>query len=124
MGKTNVPFNCADFQTYNDIHGTTHNPWNLTLTSGGASGGSGAAVASGMSPADIGTDDGGSIRVPASFCGVYAYVIWIVLFLLPCASAIASTHIIIAVMLDINPRGEWSQWVRPGAIKMCHLKLT
>jgi len=73
LGKTNVPPRLADIQTYNEIHGTTNNPWNHERTSGGSSGGSAAALALGYGPLSLGTDIGGSIRTPAHFCGVYAH---------------------------------------------------
>ena len=59
-----------DFQTYNKLHGRTDNPWNKDYTVGGSSGGGAAAVAAGMSFVDIGADLAGSLRIPASFCGV------------------------------------------------------
>ena len=71
MGKTNVPMLLGDIQTDNPIFGRTHNPWNLERGVGGSSGGSAAAVAAGMTPLDIGSDLGGSIRTPAHFCGVF-----------------------------------------------------
>ncbi len=71
MGKTNVPPLLADFQSNNSIFGRTNNPWNVKHTPGGSSGGAAAAVASGMTPFDLGTDLSGSIRVPAHFCGIY-----------------------------------------------------
>jgi len=71
VGKTNVAKLLADFQTNNPIFGTTNNPWNVARTPGGSSGGASAAIASGMTPFDIGTDLGGSIRLPAHFCGVF-----------------------------------------------------
>ncbi|HEY5657245.1 MAG TPA: amidase [Myxococcota bacterium] len=68
--RTNVPeFSCAGF-THSRRHGTTRNPWNLDCTPGGSSGGSGAALAAGTSTLATGSDIGGSIRIPASFCGV------------------------------------------------------
>ena len=73
LGKSNVPTWSSDIQTYNDLFGTTANPWDPTLTSGGSSGGAAAAVATGMSSFELGTDIGGSIRIPASFCGVYGH---------------------------------------------------
>jgi amidase len=69
-GKTNVPFMLSDFQTYNGIYGTTNNPYDLTRTPGGSSGGAAAALASGITPLEIGSDIGGSLRHPANFCGV------------------------------------------------------
>lgn len=73
FGKTNLPRWSADYQSYNEIFGTTNNPWDLTRTPGGSSGGAAAAVAMGFTPFEIGTDIGGSIRLPASFCGVYGH---------------------------------------------------
>jgi amidase len=73
LGKTNVPLGLADWQSYNDIHGVTNNPWDKTRTPGGSSGGSSAALAAGFSPLSIGSDIGGSLRVPAHFCGVCAH---------------------------------------------------
>ncbi len=71
MGKTNVPFMLMDFQSYNEIHGRTNNPWNLDRTPGGSSGGAAAALAAGFSALEFGSDIGGSIRRPANHCGVY-----------------------------------------------------
>lgn len=73
LGKTNTPLLCADLQTYNAIYGTTNNPHNLGHTPGGSSGGSVAALASGMTPLEFGSDIGGSIRTPANFCGVFGH---------------------------------------------------
>lgn len=69
-GKTNVPFMLSDIQSYNAIHGTTNNPYDVTKAPGGSSGGAAAALASGVTPLEIGTDIGGSLRHPANFCGV------------------------------------------------------
>jgi aspartyl-tRNA(Asn)/glutamyl-tRNA(Gln) amidotransferase subunit A len=71
LGKTNVPELGYSAASYNMIFPATRNPWNIERTSGGSSAGSGAAVASGMGPFAIGSDGGGSIRIPASFCGLY-----------------------------------------------------
>src|SRR6266436_2019834 len=73
LGKTNVPVGLADWQSYNDIYGTTNNPYNLGRTPGGSSGGSSAAIAAGYGPLSLGSDIGGSLRVPAFHCGVYAH---------------------------------------------------
>ncbi|CAI7912721.1 unnamed protein product [Closterium sp. NIES-53] len=70
IGKTNVPHLSMDFQTFNSLFGVTSNPINRSLTPGGSSGGSAAAVAAGMVPFALGTDLEGSLRLPASFCGV------------------------------------------------------
>ncbi len=71
MGKTNLPVLATDWQTDNPVFGRTSNPWDRARTSGGSSGGSAAAVAAGLSPLDVGSDIGGSIRVPAHSCGIY-----------------------------------------------------
>ncbi|HLO27843.1 MAG TPA: amidase [Anaerolineales bacterium] len=71
LGKTNVPVLAGDIQTQNPIFGRTNNPWNLDRTPGGSSGGAAAALAAGLVPLEIGSDIGGSIRIPAHFCGVY-----------------------------------------------------
>jgi amidase len=73
LGKTNVPLALADFQSYNDIYGTTNNPWDIGRSPGGSSGGSAAALAAGFGPLSFGSDIGGSLRVPAHFCGVYTH---------------------------------------------------
>jgi amidase len=73
FGKTNVPLRLADFQSYNDIYGTTNNPWNVDRTPGGSSGGSAAALAAGLTGIETGSDIGGSIRNPAHFCGVFGH---------------------------------------------------
>lgn len=73
LGKTNVPLGLQDLQSFNDIYGTTNNPWDHTRTSGGSSGGSAAALACGFGALSIGSDIGGSLRTPAHFCGVYAH---------------------------------------------------
>jgi amidase len=71
-GKTNVPLMLGDFQSYNAIYGTTNNPYDVTRTPGGSSGGAATALASGITPLEIGSDIGGSLRHPANFCGVCA----------------------------------------------------
>jgi amidase len=73
LGKTNVPPMLADWQSANPIHGRANNPWDLRRTPGGSSGGSAAAIAAGLSALEVGSDIGGSIRVPAVFCGVYGH---------------------------------------------------
>ena len=73
LGKTNVPLMLGDFQSYNDIYGTTGNPWNPELTPGGSSGGGAAALAAGLTGLESGSDIGGSIRNPAHFCGVFGH---------------------------------------------------
>ncbi|MGE0224639.1 MAG: amidase [Acetobacteraceae bacterium] len=73
LGKTNVPVDLADWQSYNPVYGATSNPWNFAHTPGGSSGGSAAALAAGFSALEIGSDIGGSIRVPAHYCGVFGH---------------------------------------------------
>jgi amidase len=73
FGKSNVPLNLADFQSYNAVYGTTNNPWDLTRGPGGSSGGSAAMMAAGLSALEYGSDIGGSIRNPAAYCGVYGH---------------------------------------------------
>ena len=73
FGKTNVPLFLADWQSYNAIYGTTNNPWDVTRAPGGSSGGSGAALAAGLTGLEAGSDIGSSIRNPAHFCGVYGH---------------------------------------------------
>jgi len=71
MGKTNVPKNLLDYQVWGDIYPEGKNPYNLEYSPGGSSGGSAAALASGMTPIELGGDFGGSIRIPSYFCGLY-----------------------------------------------------
>src|ERR1700694_3687334 len=71
FGKTNTPLYAGDFQTFNDVYGLTNNPWNTSRTAGGSSGGAAAAVAAGLTPLELGSDIGGSIRNPAHFNGGY-----------------------------------------------------
>jgi len=73
FGKTNLPEWSGDFQSFNEMFGTTNNPWDLTRTPGGSSGGAAAAVACGMTSFELGTDIGGSVRVPSAFCGVFGH---------------------------------------------------
>lgn len=73
LGATNVPLFLMDYQSSNEIYGVSNNPWDLTRTPGGSSGGSAASLAAGTTFLSIGSDIGGSIRVPASFCGVYGH---------------------------------------------------
>ncbi|MCP5179313.1 MAG: amidase [Pseudomonadales bacterium] len=72
-GKTNVPLSLADFQSYNEIYGTTNNPYALDRTPGGSSGGSAVALAAGLTGIEAGSDIGGSIRNPSHFCGIFGH---------------------------------------------------
>jgi amidase len=67
LGKTNVPYVLGDWQSFNDIYGTTNNPWDLDRSPGGSSGGSSAALAAGFSPISLGSDIGGSLRCLRTF---------------------------------------------------------
>lgn len=71
FGKTNTPLYAGDIQTFNDVYGVTNNPWDTSRTPGGSSGGAAAAVAAGLTPLELGSDIGGSIRNPAHYNGVY-----------------------------------------------------
>jgi len=73
FGKTNVPLYLADWQTFNEIYGTTNNPWDVTRVPGGSSGGAAAALAAGLTGIEAGSDIGASIRNPAHYCGVYGH---------------------------------------------------
>lgn len=73
LGKTNTSTMLADWQSANPIYGVTRNPWDLTRTPGGSSGGSAAALAAGISALEFGSDLASSLRCPAAFCGVYAH---------------------------------------------------
>ena len=73
IGATNVPVGLSDWQSYNPIYGTTNSPWDSKRTPGGSSGGTAAALAAGLGYLSVGSDIGGSIRVPAHFCGIYGH---------------------------------------------------
>ncbi len=73
IGHTNVPELAADWQSYNDVYGTTVNPWDPTVTPGGSSGGCAASISAGLSYLSVGSDFAGSIRVPAHFAGIYGH---------------------------------------------------
>jgi amidase len=73
LGKTNIPLAISDWQSFNDVYGTTNNPWDLTRTPGGSSGGSAAALAAGYVALELGSDLNGSIRQPAHCCGVFGH---------------------------------------------------
>ena len=73
FGKTNLSTQAMDIQTYNGAFGTTSNPWDPSRTAGGSSGGSAVAMSAGLSALELGSDLGGSIRIPSAFCGVFGH---------------------------------------------------
>lgn len=73
VGATNVPVNLSDWQSYNPVYGSTNNPWDVNRTPGGSSGGAAAALAAGLGHLSVGSDIGGSIRIPSHFCGIYGH---------------------------------------------------
>jgi amidase len=73
LGRTNVPTMLSDWQSVNPIFGATNNPWDVARTPGGSSGGCAAALAAGLSYLSLGSDIGGSLRVPAHFCGIFSH---------------------------------------------------
>jgi len=73
FGKTNLPAGASDWQSFNSIYGMSRNPWNPERTVGGSSGGSAGAVAAGFTSFELGSDIGGSIRIPSHFCGVFGH---------------------------------------------------
>ncbi len=73
LGATNVPLSLFDGQSYNDIYGTTNNPWDVARTPGGSSGGTAASLAAGLGFLGLGSDIGGSIRAPAHCCGIFGH---------------------------------------------------
>jgi amidase len=73
FGKTNLPAGASDWQSFNPIYGISRNPWNPDHTVGGSSGGAAGAVAAGFTAFELGSDIGGSIRIPAHFCGVFGH---------------------------------------------------
>jgi len=73
LGKTNIPAGLSDWQADSPVYGRTLNPWDVSRTPGGSTGGGAAALAAGMTPLELGSDIGGSIRIPAAYCGVYGH---------------------------------------------------
>lgn len=73
IGKSNVPYALSDWQCANEIYGRTNNPWDLSRTPGGSSGGGAAALAAGLVSLELGSDIAGSLRAPAHYCGIYAH---------------------------------------------------
>ena len=129
LGKTNTPEFGAGANTFNAVFGTTRNPWNPALTPGGSTGGGAVALASGLGPLAQGTDLGGSLRLPASFCGVVgfrtspglvpvhpaplAWDPWSVTG--PMARTVADTALMLSVIAGADARAPISYAVNPRA---------
>jgi aspartyl-tRNA(Asn)/glutamyl-tRNA(Gln) amidotransferase subunit A len=103
LGKTNVPEFALEGYTANPVYGVTRNPWDLKLTPGGSSGGAVAAVAAGIAPLAIGQDGGGSIRRPASHCGLVG--------LKPSLSAVPRDQVLPSLLLDFEVIGPLARTV-------------
>lgn len=110
LGKTNVPVMLRDIQSFNEIYGTTTNPWDHSRTSGGSSGGSAAALAAGFGALSLGSDLAGSLRTPAHFCGVYAHKP--TLGLAPTRGMIAPQSPALPVDLDLAVAGPMARTAR------------
>jgi Asp-tRNA(Asn)/Glu-tRNA(Gln) amidotransferase A subunit family amidase len=122
VGKTNNPEFCYRGYTDNALWGVTRNPWNLERTPGGSSGGAGASVAAGMTPAAFGTDGGGSVRIPASYCGLVGvkptfglvpkepgFPGWKTLSIVgPLTRTVRDAALLLAVMAGVDPADDMS----------------
>lgn len=121
LGKTNTPTLGWLGSTHNLLFGATRNPWNTACTPGGSSGGAGAAVAAGMGPLAIGTDAGGSIRIPSSFSGVYglkpsfgriptypARAVWSLSHVGPMTRTVADAALMLKVCAGPDDRDQYS----------------
>jgi fatty acid amide hydrolase len=95
IGKTNLAQLCWSLETSNPVYGRTNNPWDRYRTPGGSSGGEGAAVSAQLSPIGIGTDSGGSVRIPAHYCGVHA--------LKPTSGRLSSRGTVDELLLSFQP---------------------
>jgi amidase len=108
IGKTNLPPYGQDFQTNNSLFGQTNNPWDVERTSGGSTGGGAAAVSAGLSPLEVGGDGGGSLRIPAHFCGVYG--------LKPTEHRVPTTGLMLDPFKKLKP---WRHQVVVGSLSRC-----
>ncbi len=123
FAKTAVPEFCYSGICESPVHGRTSNPWDLTRTPGGSSGGAGAAVAAGLGPLSLGGDGGGSIRIPSAFCGIVGFKptfgavprvpcaqAWRTLVAVgPMARTVADLRLMFGVVAGADPRDEYSQ---------------
>lgn len=129
LGKTNTPEFGAGANTVNDLFGPTRNPWDPALTCGGSSGGAAVALATGMGPLAQGSDTGGSLRIPAAFCGVVGFrtspglvphhprdLAWDPISVTgPMARMVADTALMLAVIAGADERAPLSYPVDPRA---------
>src|SRR6185436_7255500 len=118
IGKTNTPEFGAGANTFNAVFGATRNPWNPALTSGGSTGGGAVALATGLGPLAQGSDLGGSLRLPAAFCGVVGFRtspgcvpvwpganLWDTLSVQgPMARTVADTALMLSTLVGPDPR--------------------
>jgi amidase len=130
LGKTNTPEFGAGANTYNAVFGATRNPWNPALTCGGSTGGGAVALATGMGPLAQGSDLGGSLRLPAAFCGVVGFrtspglvPVWPVVtgwdtlsVQGPMARTVADTAFMLSVLVGADPRVPISYPVDPRSL--------
>ena len=127
IGKTNTPEFGAGSQTYNDVFGETRNPYDLSRTCGGSSGGAAVALATGMIPIADGTDTGGSLRNPASFCNVVGFRTspglighgrWSTLDVAgPMGRTVADVALLLSVQAGFDPRSPLTQQIEPGIFR-------
>jgi len=110
LGKTNTPEFTLWWETDNRVFGRTNNPWNTDLITGGSSGGEAAALATGMSPLSLGSDVGGSLRMPAHYCGVVGFK--------PTHGRVPLTGLVPEVLLDIMHVGPMARTVRDVALAL------
>jgi amidase len=130
VGKTNCSEFGAGANTFNPVFGATRNPWAPALTAGGSSGGAAVALATGMGPLAEGTDLGGSVRIPAAFCGVVGFrtspgliplhpyeLAWDTLYVEgPMARTVGDVALMLSVMAGADPRAPLSYPVDAGAL--------
>src|SRR5262245_7011994 len=130
LGKTNTPEFGAGANTYNAVFGVTRNPWNPALTPGGSTGGGAVALATGLAPLAQGTDLGGSLRLPAAFCGVVGFRtspgcvpvwphanLWDTLSVQgPMARTVADTALMLSTLVGYDPRVPISYPIDPRAL--------